>query len=71
MIVCESCGAQDDDAMNMDWTIGVKDDMVQNVNCQKCGGWLIAPLLFPDGSIWILEEWDSEDLAYNRTTIKP
>ena len=65
MIFCENCGAQDDDAMNMDWTIGVKDDRVTNVTCKKCGGWLVANMLLPDGSIFILEEHDDDQQFIN------
>ena len=55
MIVCDNCGAIDDEAMNMNWTIMIKHDKVQNITCLKCDKRELRSLRLTD-EIIILEE---------------
>lgn len=55
MIVCDNCGAADDEAMNMDWTMMIKNNKIQNIDCLKCGKMELRSLMLTD-EIIILEE---------------
>lgn len=55
MIICDNCNAVNDDAMNMDWTMMVKHDKIQNIVCLKCDKRELRTYRL-DSEIIILEE---------------
>lgn len=57
MIVCQNCGAEDDEAVNMDWTLSYRRGYVTNAVCLVCGGPNLVSLFFVKIVI-IEEEWD-------------
>jgi predicted nucleic-acid-binding Zn-ribbon protein len=61
MIYCEKCGAEDDDAMDMNWTIGVKNNRVINISCIRCGSHELVSQdmeIYFSKAIIIEEEWE-------------
>ena len=60
MIVCENCGATDDDAMDMMQTIYAKHHRIKNHACKQCGRLELVTIDFM-GCIIILDERDEED----------
>lgn len=57
-VVCSNCGAVDDDAVDMDWTLGYKKGVVINATCDECGGELLAPRMIP-GVLFVLDEYEA------------
>ena len=61
MIVCENCGAADDEAMDVKQTIAAKHHRIRNHTCKKCGSHELVMLDFMGTCLLILEEWDDEE----------
>lgn len=65
MIVCENCGANDDEAMNMNWTMGIdnRDGRIKNIDCKRCGSHSLLMVEFLSVVI-ILEEWEPDEMIF-------
>jgi hypothetical protein len=59
MIICDNCNAVNDEAMNMNWTICLKHDYVQNIACRRCDNISLRTYRL-DYEIIILEETDCD-----------
>jgi len=58
MIVCENCGAAEEDAMDVRQTIYAKHDHIINHRCKRCGSYELVMLDFMGKYVMILEEAD-------------
>ncbi len=57
---CANCGALDDDAMNMDWTMHTKYGKVLNIECSQCGRFDLMASVEYHFAVVVEEEWDAE-----------
>jgi len=60
MIVCDSCGAEGDDAYDTRHEVHMRSHRVANHRCRRCGSHELKMIYF-EKMVMVTDEWDDEN----------